>query len=117
MQRRGQRARRIAVTTVFGMLGVSEGTWASRIPAIKSGLDLSAGRLGLALLGPALGCILAMPVTGAVLASTAPRRVTQAGLLLLSAMLPLTAAAASAWQLFAVLAGWGAGIGIVDVAI
>jgi MFS family permease len=105
------------VTAVFLALGISEGTWAARIPAIKDGLHLSAGMLGLALLGPALGCILTMPATGAILASVAPRRVAQAGLLVLAAMLPLTTAATSPWQLFAVLAGWGAGIGVLDVAM
>jgi MFS family permease len=105
------------VIAVFVVLGVSEGTWASRIPAIKAGLHMSAGLLGLTLLGPALGCVLAMPAAGAILATAAPRRVTQAGLLLLCAMLPLTTSAASAWQLFGVLLGWGAGIGVVDVAM
>ena len=76
---RAERVRRLAVLTVFAMLGVSEGTWAARIPAIKAGLHLSPGLLGLALLGPAVGCVLAMPATGAVLASVPPRRVAQAG--------------------------------------
>jgi MFS family permease len=111
------RTRRIAVTAVFVVLGGAEGTWAARIPAIKSGLHLSPGLLGLALLGPAVGCVLAMPATGAILASVAPRRVTQFGVVLLAAMLPVTTVAGSAWQLFLVLAGWGAGIGTVDVSM
>jgi MFS family permease len=118
--RRAERIRRLAVAAVFAMLGVSEGTWAARIPAIKADLHLSAGLLGLALLGPAVGCVLAMPATGAVLASVAPRRVAQAGLLLMAVMLPVTTVTTvtgSAWQLFLVLLGWGAGIGTLDVAM
>jgi MFS family permease len=108
-------AHRVAVTAVFGMLGLAVGTWAARIPAIKDGLHLSAGILGLALLGPALGSLLAMPVAGAILATVPPRRVVQAGFLALGGLLPVTALASSAWQLFAVLAGWGAGLGVIDV--
>jgi MFS family permease len=109
--------RRSVVTAVFVVLGASEGTWAARIPAIKADLHLSAGALGLALLGPALGCVLAMPATGAILASVAPRRLVQVGLLAVAGLLPLTTVAGSAWQLFIVLTGWGAGIGITDVAM
>ncbi len=109
--------RRTAVTTTFVVLGLVEGTWASRLPAIKAGLHLSPGVLGLALLGPALGCVLAMPATGAILATAAPRHLTRAGLVLMTAMLPLTAIATSAWQLFLILLLWGAGIGVVDVAM
>jgi MFS family permease len=112
-----QRLRRLAVTAVFGVLGISEGVWAARIPAIKGSLHLSPGMLGLALLGPALGCILTMPATGALLASVAPRWVARIALLVVATMLPLTTVAGSAWQLFAVLVGWGAGIGTMDVAM
>jgi MFS family permease len=112
-----QRIRRAAVTSVFLVLGMSEGTWAARIPAIKAGLHLSPGLLGLALLGPAVGCVFAMPASGAVLASVAPRRVSQAGLVLLVALLPVTTVADSTWQLFLVLMGWGAGIGTMDVSM
>jgi MFS family permease len=105
----------VAVTAVFVMLGLAAGTWAARIPAIKDALHLSAGVLGLTLLGPALGSVLAMPATGAILATVPPRRVVQAGFLALGGLLPVTTFATSAWQLFAVLAGWGAGLGIIDV--
>lgn len=106
---------RVPVTIVFVVLGLSAGTWAARIPAIKAALHLSPGVLGLALLGPAAGSVLTMPLAGAIMATVPPRRVVQAALLLLAGMLPLTTAVSSAWQLFAVLAGWGAGLGVVDV--
>jgi MFS family permease len=99
------------------MLGLAGGTWAARIPAIKDALHLSPGLLGLALLGPALGSVLAMPAAGAALATVPPRRIVQLGLLALGGLLPVTTLASSAWQLFAVLAGWGAGLGVVDVGI
>jgi MFS family permease len=115
--RQRQRLRYVAIVAVFTVLGGAEGAWAARIPAIKSGLDLSSGRLGLALLGPALGCVLAMPAVGALLSAVAPRRVIRVGVLAVAGLLPLTALAGSTWQLFLVLAGWGAGIGAVDVAV
>ena len=86
-------AARAPVTIVFGVLGLSTGTWAARIPAIKTALHLSPGVLGLTLLGPALGSVLAMPVAGAILATVPPRRVVQCGLLFLAG-LPASAAAA-----------------------
>jgi MFS family permease len=108
---------RVAVAAVFVMLGLAGGTWAARIPAIKDGLHLSPGVLGLALLGPALGSVLAMPAAGAALATVPPRRIVQLGLVALGGLLPVTTLTSSAWQLFAVLAGWGAGLGVVDVGI
>jgi MFS family permease len=110
-------APRPAVVAVFFALGATAGVWAARIPAIKAGLHLSAGTLGLVLLGPAIGSILAMPATGAVLTVVAPRRVVQLGVLAIAVLQPLTTFAGSAFQLFAVLVGWGAGIGMVDVAM
>ena len=102
---------------MFFVLGATTGSWAARIPAIKGGLHLSAGTLGLVLLGPAIGSMLTMPVTGALLASVSPRRLVQIGVLGISVMLPLSTFAGSAWELFAVLVGWGAGIGTMDVAM
>ena len=113
--RRANQAARAPVTIVFVVLGLSAGTWAARIPAIKAALHLSPGVLGLALLGPAVGSVLTMPLAGAVMATVPPRRVVQGALLLLAGMLPLTTVASNPWQLFAVLAGWGAGLGVVDV--
>jgi MFS family permease len=105
------------VFITFLLLGAVGGTWAARIPAIKADLHLSAGTLGLALLGPAAGAVLAMPATGALLASFAPRRVVQVGFVMVAGLLPVITLAGSTWELFAVLAGWGVGIGMIDVGI
>jgi MFS family permease len=110
-------APRPAVVAVFFALGATAGVWAARIPAIKAGLHLSPGTLGLVLLGPAIGSVLALPAAGAVLTVIAPRRVVQLGVLAIALLQPLTTFAGSAFQLFLVLAGWGAGIGVIDVAM
>ncbi|HTX01165.1 MAG TPA: hypothetical protein VMD59_20445, partial [Acidimicrobiales bacterium] len=110
-------ASRIPVTLVFLVLGVATGTWAARVPALKSALHLSSGELGLVLLGPAAGTVLAMPATGLLLATVAPRRLVRTGLVAMAGLLPVTTLATSGLQLFAVLAGWGFGIGVVDVSM
>jgi hypothetical protein len=48
---------RAPVTVVFVVAGLSARTWAARIPAIKAGLNLSPGILGLCLLGPAAAAL------------------------------------------------------------
>jgi MFS family permease len=113
--RRASLRARAPVTVVFVVLGLSTGTWAARIPAIKAGLNLSPGVLGLCLLGPAFGSVVTMPLAGAIMATVPPRRVVQCALLLLAGMLPLTTVVSAPWQLFLVLVGWGAGLGVVDV--
>jgi predicted MFS family arabinose efflux permease len=58
-----------------------------------------------------------MPATGALVATVAPRRVVQCGFLAAAGLLPIITLADSTWQLLAVLAGWRAGIGAVDVGV
>ncbi len=104
------------MVAVFFMLGLVSAAWASRIPAVKGSLSLSAGSLGVALLGAAVGAFLAMPFTGMLLAVVAPRRVVQLGFVPAAGLLPVVTLARSTAQLFVVLLGWGIGIGAVDVA-
>lgn len=113
----GLRRTRLAVTVVFLLLGVSMASWAARIPAVKAELHLTNGTLGLVLLGPAVGALVAMPASGALLARVPPRRMTAVALVPLAGLLPLVALASAPWQLFAILLGWGAAAGAVDVAM
>jgi fucose permease len=58
-----QRARN-AVAVVFAMNGLCFATMASRIPDLRTSLDLSNGSLGLLLLSVAFGSMLGMPASG-----------------------------------------------------
>lgn len=51
---------RRAVTALFFVNGMATATWFVRIPAVKSGLGISAGELSLALLAVAMGSIVMM---------------------------------------------------------
>src|SRR5665213_944880 len=119
MSRRAISTRRAhaMMTAAFFLLGATTATWAARIPAVVAKLHLSPGSLGLALLGPAVGAIVAIPATGAALASVAPRRIVQAGYVVVAGLLPVISLTDSTWQLFTVLAGWGVGLGMIDVGI
>ncbi|GAA2572652.1 MFS transporter [Winogradskya consettensis] len=55
---------RIATSLAFLLFGTSLGVWTARIPAVKERLELSDGRLSLALLAFAAGCILGMALLG-----------------------------------------------------
>jgi MFS family permease len=111
------RTRRVAVTVVFLLVGCAAGTWAARLPAIKAHLHISAGVLGLALLGPAVGAVMAMAVVGAVLVKVKPRRVVGVMFVPYGIFLCTLSFVDSPWQLFAVLVGWGASVGTIDVAM
>jgi MFS family permease len=105
------------VTLVFFLVGSVSGTWAARIPAVKAHLHLSAGILGLALLGPAVGAVIAMSVVGVVLVKVKPRRVVAVMFVPYGVLLAVLSVVDSPWQLFAVLVGWGAAVGTIDVAM
>ncbi|WP_433528791.1 MFS transporter [Micromonospora sp. CA-263727] len=59
-------AARNGVAVVFALNGLAVATWFSRVPAIRDGLGLSPGRLGLLLLAMSIGAIVAMPTAGLV---------------------------------------------------
>ncbi|MFI7024630.1 MFS transporter [Micromonospora sp. NPDC049900] len=57
-------AARNGVAVVFALNGLAVATWFSRVPAVRDGLELSPGRLGLLLLAMSIGAIVAMPTAG-----------------------------------------------------
>ena len=65
---------RNAVFAIFFLNGVLMASWISRIPTVRSTLDLSPGRLGVLLLCPALGSAVALPLAGHIVLRLGARR-------------------------------------------
>jgi len=65
---------KLAVAAVFVLNGLAFASWVSRVPAIRDGLDLTPGRVGLLLLCLSTGTAIALPVSGAVVSRIGPAR-------------------------------------------
>src|SRR5882672_7656556 len=98
---------RAAVTTLFALNGFLFGSLYARMPALRDGLSLSNGQLGLALLA----------ITLALIARFGTRPVVVGGALVAMTGLPLAAVADSFVGFAAGLAIYGAGAALIDVAM
>ena len=67
-----------AVYVAFILAGVAGASWASRIPQIRDGLELSPSRLGLVLLALAVGSIVSLVLAGQIVAHFGSRRTVAA---------------------------------------
>jgi MFS family permease len=65
------------VVAYFVVLGVANGVWLARIPAIKQHLQLSDGVLGLALLAAPAGLVVVVPIASRVVHRAGSRRPAQ----------------------------------------
>ncbi|WP_395633573.1 MFS transporter [Flavobacterium sp.] len=90
---------RLATSLFFFGMGFCFATWASRIPDIKSALQLSEAALGTLLFAMPIGQLFAMPFSGKVVTRFGSRTITLLGLILYAACLPLIGLAAEKWQL------------------
>lgn len=113
----GLRAARRATQGFFLIAGIATGAWAPMVPFAKARLGLDEGSLGLVLLCMGFGAVGAMPIAGALSHRHGARRVLAIGGLAVSGLLPLLAIAPSVIALVAALIGFGAALGIVDVAM
>ncbi len=103
------------MVTYFVVLGVANGVWLARIPAVKQELHLSDGALGLALLAAPAGLVVAAPIASRIAHRAGSRRLTMvAGLLVVLGLLALGLASSRA-ELMAALFAFGLSSGLVDV--
>lgn len=114
---RGLRAARIAVVTVFFLNGFGFANWVVRIPAVREGLGLSKGVLGIALLGAAVGSLACMPVAGWLASRIGSRFVVGVTVFSFCLALPLPALAPSLPLLVGALVVLGAFMGGLDVSM
>jgi len=107
----GLRRGRLASGALFLLFGFALGTWTTTIPAIKAGLRIDDGQLGLALLGLAAGAMVGMQLAGRLVDRYGSARVAlpvalAEGLLLIpTALVPTLAGLAVALFVFGVSHG------------
>ena len=111
------RQSRVAVVGYFFVLGVATATWAARLPAIKESLQLSDGRLGLALFAVPAGSVLTLALSGRIADRFGAVRVLRvAGVLDPAALVPI-GLARNLVVLMVTLAVYGAMAGLLDVSM
>jgi MFS family permease len=111
------RRARAATTLIFFLTGFVYAAWATRIPAIKADLDLSAGELGLAILGLEAGAIAGLPAGGMLATKAGSRAALRVGYVSYPAALLGVALAPTLPALAVALAAMAATSSIVDVAM
>jgi fucose permease len=112
-----ERRARVGATACFLFTGVISASWASRVPAIKDGLDLSDGQFAIALLGLEAGAVVGLQLGGLVVPRTGSRRALSVSLLAFSCALLGPALATSLLVLAASLFLFAALNSVVDVAM
>ncbi|MDQ0628329.1 MFS transporter [Pantoea agglomerans] len=103
--------------TIFLINGLGMSAWAPLVPFARDRLQLSGTSLGALLLCLGIGSLAAMPVTGTLVARFGCRRVMCFSTLLVLMMMPLLATADSHLVMAAALMLFGAGLGMLDVAM
>jgi MFS family permease len=117
MQSNRDRSARAATTLIFFLTGFVYAAWATRIPAVKAELGLSAGELGLAILGLEAGAIAGLPAGGALVARRGSRAALRLGFAAYPAALMCVALARGLAGLAAALALMAASSSVIDVAM
>ncbi len=87
------RLRRATTAVFLAFIGSGFGfaSWASRIPQVRTELELSAAQLGLVLLALAVGAIIALPLSGQLITRFGSRRTVTAMAVLLGVALAVVA--------------------------
>ena len=113
----GVRWARIGTAACFLLTGFVSASWASRVPAIKGGLDLGDGRFAIALLGLEAGAVLGLQLGGLVVPRTGSRLALTLSLVAFSGALLLPALAPGLPLLAAGLFAFAALNSVADVAM
>src|SRR3954454_5821199 len=109
-----------AVFAVFVLNGFNFASWASRLPAVRDGLDLRPEQVGVLLLIGAIGSLLALPLAGLVVQRLGATRTVVGFAFVNSLGLVIAALGVGAGQIAVVAAGlvlFGIGTGVWDAAM
>jgi hypothetical protein len=114
---RRSRGAGIGAAAYFLLTGIIFATWASRVPAIKGGLDLSDGQFAIALLGLEAGAVLGLQLGGLIVSRVGSRRALTTSLVAFTCALLGPAFAPGLRSLAASLFAFAALNNVVDVAM
>jgi MFS family permease len=107
----------MSVVVSFAVLGMAEGVWLARIPAVKHALGLSDGLLGVSLLAGPAGLVLVVLLAGRLVDAFGSSRLTRlSGIAVALLPIALGLAANMALLMIALLA-FGVAVGSMDVAM
>jgi len=109
------RAAHAALAFAFLALGVIDGTWAARLPAIQDALNLDSGQLGIVIFAGSIAATLSLPVAGWLTSRRGSGGPTQLGVFVAALGLTLAAFAPGLATLAPAACVMGAGVGILDV--
>jgi predicted MFS family arabinose efflux permease len=82
------RRAQVATAALFFSLGFQYATWASRLPAIKSHLGLTAAQVGLLLMATGIGAVAAFPLVAVLMRRLGSRRLALGSAACLALLLP-----------------------------
>jgi MFS family permease len=111
------RSARLSVAATFAVHAIVSGTWAPRIPTIKSNLELDAGELGIALTGVAIGLLAGTRIVGRAVDRFGTRLPIRLGLPVLCVALVGPALAPNLVALTGAFVFLGLASGFLDVAM
>jgi len=108
---------RVAVSAFFFIAGLTFASWASRIPDVKTALQLSDARLGAVLFALPAGLMTSLLFAGWLVSRFGSRKIMIAAALLYPAILVLLGFAATVWQLTFILFLFGLSSNLVNIAM
>lgn len=109
------RRARIAGLAYFAVMGLADGLWLVRIPAVKQNLGLSDGRLGVALLAAPAGLVLVAAIADRLIGRFGSARLTVAGGVAMPLLPVAFGLAGNTAALMAALFAYGAAGALLDV--
>ncbi|MEL5953235.1 MFS transporter [Streptomyces sp. CLV115] len=111
------RRAQLAIAALFCFLGFQYATWASRLPAIKTRLDLSEAELGLLLMACGAGAAASFPLVAILMRRMGSRRLAVLSAVVLSLLLLALSAAPSYPVALVVICCDGIAVGSLNVAM
>ena len=111
------RRAQLAIAALFLFLGFQYATWVSRLPTLKTHLDLNAAQVGLLLMAGGAGAVLSFPLVPLVMKRLGSRRVSLLSALVLGLILLVLAVTPNYPVTLLVICLDGVAVGFLNVAM